>query len=147
MRKLLLTAILLVFLVGGGGAAWWFMLRDEAPGTAEAEAPSSEPAFVAIDTMAVPVIRADGTVRTFLVDLALEVPSGAAAERVTAMLPTISDRLMVTLHELLGRSFIVASGYDETMIKEHLLRVARKAAGEDWITAVLIEGMEEFHRG
>ena len=147
MKKLLPTAILLLFLLGGGSAAWWFMLRGEAPETAEVEAPPSEPTFVSIDTMAVPVIRADGTIQTFLVELTLEVPSGEAANRVTAMLPTISDRLMVTLHELLARSFVVESGYDQTMIKEHLLRVARKAAGEDRITAILIENMEEFRRG
>ncbi len=145
MRKLLLTATLLLFLVGGGGAAWWFMLRGEAPETAETS--PGEPTLVAIDTMAVPVIRADGTIQTFLVALALEVPSGEATDRVTAMLPTISDRLMVTLHELLGRSFVVESGYDQTMIKEHLLRVARKAAGEERITAVLIENLQEFRRG
>lgn len=145
MKKLLLTAILLLFLLGGGGAAWWFMLRGESPETAALE--PSKPTFLAVDIMAVPVIRADGTIQTFLVELALEVPSGEAADRVTAMLPTISDRLMVTLHELLGRSFVVESGYDQEMIKEHLLRVARKAAGEDRITAVLIENMEEFRRG
>src|SRR3546814_12825952 len=79
MKKLLPIAILLLFLLGGGSAAWWFMLRGEAPETAEVAAPPREPTFVSIDTMAVPVIRADGTIQTFLVELTLEVPRGEAA--------------------------------------------------------------------
>jgi hypothetical protein len=95
----------------------------------------------------VPVIRADGSIRTFIIELALEVPNGEAAALVTDMLPKIKDRLMVTLHELLARQFIIDSGYDQVMIKQHLLRTARKAAGEDQITAVLIKNLEEFRRG
>jgi flagellar basal body-associated protein FliL len=147
MKKLLPIVILLLFLVGGGGSAWCFLLRGDAPAAAEVEAPASDPAFVTLDTMAVPVIRADGSIRTFIIELALEVPNGEAAVSVTDMLPKIKDRLMVTLHELLARQFIIDSGYDQVMIKQHLLRTARKAAGEDQITAVLIKNLEEFRRG
>src|SRR3546814_15761170 len=79
MKKFLPIVILLLFLVGGGGAAWWFLLRGETPAAAEVEAPASDPAFVTLDTMAVPVIRADGSIRTFIIELALEVPNGEAA--------------------------------------------------------------------
>jgi flagellar FliL protein len=148
MKKLLLIVILLLFLVGGGGAAWWFLLRQDEPATAGPQAPApTEPAFVSLDPMAIPVIRADGTVRTFLVELALELPNPEAVEPVSQVLPVINDRLMVTLNELLGRKFIEESGYDQVLIKEHLLRVARKAAGSDRVSAVLIKNIEEFRRG
>jgi hypothetical protein len=97
--------------------------------------------------MAIPVIRADGTVRTFLVELALELPSPEAVEPISEILPVINDRLMVTLNELLGRKFVEESGYDQVLIKEHLLRVARKVAGTDRVSAVLIKNIEEFRRG
>ncbi len=147
MKKLLLVLILLLFLVGGGGAAWWFLLRGDEPVAEQAEAPPPAPAFISLDIMAIPVIRADGSVQTFLVELALELPNEEAVEPVTAMLPVIKDRLLVVLNELLGRKFIAESGYDQVLIKGHLLRVARKAAGADRISAVLIKNMEEFRRG
>lgn len=147
MKKLLPILVLLLFLAGGGGVAWWFLLRGEAAETAEVDASAGDPAFVSLAVMAVPTIRADGTIRIFLVELTLEVPNEDAVAPVTDMLPKISDRLMVTLHELLARRFIVESGYDQALIKEHLVRVARGVAGEDRISAVLIKTMEEFRRG
>lgn len=147
MKKLLLIVVLLVFLAGGGGAAWWFLLRGEDPQAAEPAASTAVPAFVSLDTMAVPVIRSDGSIRTFVIELALELPSEEAVEPVTDLLPKISDRLMVTLHELLGRKFVEESGYDQTLIKSHLVRVARKVAGDGLVSAVLIKNMEEFRRG
>lgn len=147
MKKLLLAVILLLFLVGGGGAAWWFLLRGEDTVAAEAETPPADPAFLSLDVMAIPVIRADGSVQTFLVELALELPNEESVEPVTAMLPTLNDRLLVMLNELLGRKFVQDSGYDQVLIKGHLLRVARKVAGAERISAVLIKNMEEFRRG
>lgn len=147
MKKILLIVVLLLFLAGGGAAAWWFLLRGEEPQTAETEQPAAKPAFVELPKMAVPIIRADGSVKTFVVELTLELSSEDAVDPVTEMLPRISDRILITLHELLGRRFVEESGYDQTLIKSHLERVARQVAGSDRITAVLIKNMEEFRRG
>jgi len=147
MKKLLFIVVLLLFLAGGGGAAWWFLLRGEEPQTAETEQAAAKPAFVELPKMAVPVIQDDGSVKTFVIELTLELASEDAVAPVTEMLPRISDRILVTLHELLGRRFIVDSGYDQRLIKAHLERVARQEAGGDHIAAVLIKNIEEFRRG
>ena len=146
MKKILLIVILLLFLAGGGAAAWWFLLRGEEPQTAETEQPTGKPVFVELPKMAVPIIRADGSVKTFVVELTLELSSEDAVDPVTEMLPRISDRVLITLHELLGRRFVEESGYDQTLIKAHLERVVRQVAGSDRIAAVLIKNMEEFRR-
>lgn len=148
MKKLLLIVIVLLVLAGGGGAAWWFLLREPpAEGAADAAPAPTRPAFVALDKMAVPVIRADGSIRTFIVELSLELSSEAALGPVNEVLPRIYDQLLVTLSELLGRRFVEDSGYDQTIIKQHLLRVARQAAGGDLVSAVLIINLDEFKRG
>src|SRR5690606_16836184 len=106
-----------------------------------------DPAFIEIPGMAVPVIQADGTVRTFLLDVALELPDRASLDAVNALLPRINDRILVTLHELLGRRFVAESGYDLELSKRHLTRVAREVAGERRIADVLIKDFQEFRRG
>ena len=131
--------------MAGGGAAWWFL--DQAPAESEASPPVPDPAFIKIPGVAVPVIQADGTIRTFLLDIALELPDEAALDAVNPLMPRITDRLLVTLHELLGRRFVADSGYDLELIKQHLIRVTREVAGETRIADVLIENFQEFRRG
>lgn len=147
MKKILLVIVVLLFLAGGAAAAWWFLLRGAEPETADTEPPSGEPAFVDLPKMAVPVINADGSIKTWVVELSLELPNEDAVDAVTEMLPRINDRMLITLHELLGRRFVEQSGYDQTLIKTHLERVAREVAGSGNITAVLIKNLDEFHPG
>lgn len=146
MKKILLILVLLLCLAGGGGATWWFFLRGEAPDAPAAEQVASAPAFIELPSMAVPVIRRDGSIRTFLIQLALELPSAAAVEPVEQLLPRVQDRLLVTMSELLGRRFVEESGFDQALIKAHLERVARQVAGPDRIAGVLIRNMEDFRR-
>lgn len=148
MRKLLAILLLLVFLAGGGAAAWWFMLRGEGAATAEGEAaPAQKPVYVDMAQMVVPVIRSDGSVRTFIFELSLELPRDDAVKPVTDMMPRLYDTVLVTLHELLGRRFVEEGGYDQELIKSHLARVVRQAAGQDQVNAVLIRTMERYGRG
>lgn len=147
MKKIPLILVLLVFLGGGGAAAWWFVLRPGEVETAAVEPPGADPAFIEFEPMAVPVIDSDGTIRTFIVQLTLELPSEDALDPVTELLPRLKDRLLVILSELLGRRFVEESGYDQALIKAHLERVARQVAGPDRLSAVLIRSIEEFRRG
>ena len=148
MKKLLIALLLLVFLAGGAAAAWWFLLRGDDAATAEEEsAPAAKPVYVDMAQMVVPVIRSDGSIRTFIFELSLELPREDAVEPVTEMMPRLHDTILVTLHELLGRRFVEDSGYDQELIKSHLARVTRQAAGEDRISTVLIRTMEQHGRG
>jgi flagellar basal body-associated protein FliL len=148
MKKLLLIVTLLLFLAGGAGAAWWFLLREPSDTAAEQDsAPAAKPVYLDMAQMTVPVIRADGTVRTFIFELSLEVTSEEAVEPVLALMPRLQDTVLVTLHELLARRFMEERDYDQELIKRHLARVAREVAGEDLVTAVLIRAMERRRTG
>lgn len=146
MKKIFLILVLMLFLAGGGGAAWWFLMGGEASDAPAAEQVASNPVFIELPSMAVPVIRRDGSIRTFLMELTLELPSEAAVEPVEQLLPRVYDRLLVTSSELLGRRFVEESGFDQALIKAHLERVARQVAGPDRIAGVLIRNMEDFRR-
>jgi flagellar basal body-associated protein FliL len=148
MKKFLLILLLPLFLAGGAAAAWWFLLRGDAPESAEEEsAPDAKPVYLDMAQMAIPVIRADGTVRTFILELSLEVTGEESATAVTELMPRLQDKMLVTLHELLARRFVEDSGYDQELIKRHLVRAARQTAGEGRIGAVLIRAMEQHGRG
>lgn len=147
MKKFLSILVLLLFLAGGAAAAWWFLLRADMSETAEQRpASAGKPVYLAMAQMAVPVIRADGSIRTFIFELSLELPDQEAVGAVSELMPRLHDAVLVTLHDLLARRFVEESGYDQELIKRHLVRVVRQTAGEDLISAVLIRTMEQRRR-
>lgn len=148
MKKTLVALVLLLFLASGAGAAWWILLREGLTGAAE-EGAAGEPdrAYVDMGQMVVPVIRADGSVRTFILELSLEVTGEQSAAVVRELMPRLRDSFLVTLNELLGRRFMEERDYDQDLIRHHLLRVARHTIGEERVESVLIRALEQRGRG
>jgi flagellar FliL protein len=129
MKKLVLILLVLLLLGGGGAAAWWFFLRQPAgdPQQAAATAPI---AYLKLPAFTVPVIR-DGTPHGLItVEMTVELKDESLRAHAEERMPVLTDRLFVTLYDLLGRRLMQEQNFNLDLVKGRLLIAADKVMGE-----------------
>lgn len=149
MRTLLLLLGALVIAGAGFGAGWYvsvdlgYGLPDGEGGAAPAEAlaPSSGiPVFVNIGPVTVPVFAADRIDQFVTLLVAVEVADAAAAERVRAQGPRLTDAYLTSLYGAVASGTVIQAGLlDLVQVKERLNTASRRVLGQGAFRDVLVQ--------
>ena len=142
MRMFIIIVVAaLVVLGGGGGAAWWFLLqepKEQEVAENAAEPINTQPEFVQIDTIVIPVIR-EGTVLHHLsYSLQVEVRDSDAKFQLYESFRQLRDAFIVELHSLAAMRFVQQGNYDIHLIKTRLKLAGEKIVGKNVIEAILV---------
>jgi flagellar FliL protein len=130
MKKLVLILLVLLLLGGGGAAAWWFFLRKPAGDPQQAAATAAPIAYLKLPAFTVPVIR-DGTPHGLItVEMTVELKDESLRAHAEERMPVLTDRLFVTLYDLLGRRLMQEQNFNLDLVKGRLLIAADKVMGE-----------------
>jgi flagellar FliL protein len=130
MKKLVLILLVLLLLGGGGAAAWWFFLRKPAGDSQQAAATAAPIAYLKLPAFTVPVIR-DGTPHGLItVEMTVELKDESLRAHAEERMPVLTDRLFVTLYDLLGRRLMQEQNFNLDLVKGRLLIAADKVMGE-----------------
>jgi len=131
MKKLVLILLVLLLLGGGGAAAWWFFLRKPPADPQQVAASTAAPiAYLKLPAFTVPVIR-DGVPHGLItVEMTVELKDESLRAHAEERMPVLTDRLFVTLYDLLGRRLMQEQNFNLDLVKGRLLIAADKVMGE-----------------
>jgi len=142
MKKLVLIIGLLVLLGGGGAAGWWFFLRAPSEATPEQAAEEAEPAFFAVPAITVSIVRDRRTYGLIVVELALELKDEETRLLAEQKQPELSDRIYVTLYDLLGRRIMAERNFDVELLKGRLIEAAETVLGKGNVKNLMFQTVE-----
>lgn len=147
MKKILIIILIVLLLAGGGGAGWWFFLRHPAEGDAaakeeEKKKPLSDPVFVRISPLVVPIVTAK-KVETFItLVVSLELADQATAQKVTGLTPRLVDAFLTALYGVVDDSAVMDGKLiNIPLVKKKLQEAADKALGPNVVHSVLVQTM------
>ncbi|WP_109993546.1 flagellar basal body-associated protein FliL [Salinisphaera sp. LB1] len=108
-RSLLLVgiAVLVALLAAGGGAAFYFMHGHAGSAEAAEPAPPPKPTFVKVDPM---TVNLAGDSRVLYIGLSLNVASQDTADTLTAHMPEVRNRMLITLSDQSADKLTTAEG-------------------------------------
>jgi flagellar FliL protein len=134
MKKILIILVLLLLLGGGGGAAWWFYFRTDpnAPPPVP-PAPEVTQLFIPIganDSLTIPVIKDGKVVTHFYLRLTLIFDDPKNRDKVSPILPALTNDFIVELSDLLPRKLVEESHYDPNLIQTQLQKVFDMRVGK-----------------
>jgi flagellar basal body-associated protein FliL len=141
MKKIVLILGVLLVLGGGGAGGWWFFLRapEPAPGEDTAEA---GPVFFPVPGITVSIVRDRRTYGLVVVELALELKDEATRLVAEQKQPVLSDRLYVTLYDLLGRRIMAERNFDLELLKPRLIEAAESVLGHGSVKSLMFQTVE-----
>ncbi len=142
MKRLVVLLVLLLLLAGGGFAAWTYGKPLYEKMKAEKEKAESQPLYVTMEPLLVPVIEKDTVTHHLTLAISLEVAGLKADEKLREALPRIIDAFNVELYGLMSLRIVRDGGVALPLIKQRLLQVGTRELGEGVITDVLIRSID-----
>jgi len=143
MKKMVIFGALGLLVLGGGGAGAFMMMSGGAEEAAEAqekveEVVSSEPVYLRMEGLTVPIIRGNRIRHYIFLNVTLEMSGNSARDDAMALRPRLHDAF---LQEFYSKSVTTKDGrgaIDFEAIKKRLHRRAAKVLGEDQVLGVLV---------
>jgi flagellar basal body-associated protein FliL len=142
MKKILLILGVLLVLGGGGAGGWWFFLRASDPDPSDMAAAEAGPVFFAVPGITVSIVRDRRTYGLVVVELALELKDEATRLVAEQQQPVLSDRLYVTLYDLLGRRIMAERNFDLELLKPRLIEAAESVLGQGGVKDLMFQTVE-----
>ncbi len=161
MKKALMGIIALMVLGGGAGGAYYFFKQpaeaaiteegDHAPKEAKADKKEGgghgekpQMAFVKMDPLILPIMDENGVSQIISLVVALEVKDEETAKEVQFMAPKIKDAYLQDMYGVLNRKAALEGGAVQVgMIKKRLNMITNKVLGEDKVSDVLLQVVQQ----
>lgn len=157
MKKLLFLLVLLLMLGGGGAGAYFYFNHqanasvgdtEEHQAAAEAdshgEAVTGHHEYVELDPLILPIIDGNGVSQVVSLVVTVEVGSAHDEETVKHYEPRLKDAYIQELYGVLNKRDTLKHGVVQvSMIKKRLQRVSNKVMGDDMISDVLIQVVQQ----
>lgn len=160
MKKIVLILVALLLIGGIGGGAYMYFgqpaeasvekgdvsaqAKKEADEKEKAEA-DAKVAFVKIDPLTLPVVGKDGVVQIINISVTLEAKDAEIAKEIEKFAPRLKDAYIQEMYGTLSRK----EGMDEVgvievnKIKSRLNKITTKVLGEDKVTDVLLQAVQQ----
>lgn len=167
MKMILMGVVLLALLGGGGAAAYFFFFNNPAEASVAEEdkeggekkdakkeehaeeggeegGHGSEPQFVSLDPLMLPIVDNEGVQQVVSIVVALEVSDAADADKVKAKKPKLQDAYIQDLYGVLNVQAALKGGVLQVgEIKERLNKATQKVMGDDIVHDVLLQVVQQ----
>jgi flagellar basal body-associated protein FliL len=147
MKKLTIILAVVVALAGATvSVLQWLQIGPFAPktedaGSAAAAKPAEPPRYIDLPPLVVPVFQGDAVVANIQVSLKVEANGAAGEDKIQKIMPRLNDALLRDLYAYIPRALARKDHLDVPQLKQRLLMVSRKVAGEDAIRDILIQSV------
>lgn len=144
MKRIVVLLSLALLLAGGGAAGWWLLLR-EAPDEAEqaaAQAAVSDPSFVEVDRIMVPVVLGGRVQQLMSFLIVLEVANDDERRLVYKAMRQLKDAYIKELYVLLSRRYVWRQDDIIPIVKKRLLAASAHVMGGGIVRDIQLKGIE-----
>ena len=133
LKKIVIIVLpLLLLLAGGGAAVYFFVLSPEDQDVlAEAMQFQSTPGRYKVEPFAISVFQGGKVTHHLTFELSVELANENDADDVEVMMPVLKDRIISTLHGLYGIRLVRELGFDNAVVRDHLLKLFREELPRD----------------
>ncbi len=150
-KKLLIIGLLLGLLLGGGGGVGAFMMMggggehvEEEHKEAVVEEPKTDPQFVKLERMTLPLVKNNKVLGQMVIDFSLEVDGTDNKMIVIRNLPEIRDAMLRHYSDMpLGKTDSPRS-VDYPRLKKTLKKISNKLLHDPLVTRVMIVQARQF---
>jgi flagellar FliL protein len=162
--KMIIMVVAAIAILGGGGAGAYFYFMKPAEASegdtatkdvkkddhakeekhAKNDAHAEHVEFVELDALILPIIDEEGVNQTVSMVIAIEVGNPEAAKKVESMAPRLKDAYIQELYGVLNKNAALKDGVIQVgMIKERLNTISTKVMGEDVVSDVLLQVVQQ----
>lgn len=144
MKKLILIVLVLLLLAGAAAGGYVFFFAKPSEAAAEAAPSPPQPGeFVALDPIALPVLR-DGAVRAqVMLGITLELAAERRFEDVRPSLVRLRDAFLTELGGLLALDWPGGAVLDLDIARRRLLDRCRRLLGPDMVAGLFFQRVQE----
>ncbi|MCF6195625.1 MAG: hypothetical protein L3J50_02895 [Emcibacter sp.] len=150
-KKLLIIGLLLGLLLGGGGGVGAFMMMggggehaEEEHKEAIVEEPKTDPQFVKLERMTLPLVKNNKVLGQMVIDFSLEVDGTDNKMMVIRNLPEIRDSMLRHYSETpLGKADSPRS-VDYPRLKDTLKKISNKSLHDPLVKRVMVVQARQF---
>ncbi len=157
MKKIIFAAMLLIVLCGGAAGAYFYFGKpanasvgenDEHAAAKEAQAAKHEDKshheYVELDPLILPIIDQSGVTQVISMVVVIEVSDKHNADIVTKNQPRLKDAYIQEMYGALNSHSALTGGVVQVnMIKERLKKISLHLMGDDVITDVLLQVVQQ----